>query len=473
MKKLKLFRGKKSGKPISVTFLVFPLLFTLTGGNIFSQSIEIGHQGLSVEALVEQAESGNIELKQALRTLHQAERDLEGPLTLDTFRVSLAARYGSATPSGGTAAPEGDALSASGDLSIPIVPQITLGGGVAVPLYDSLAAEEGPGEVSGSVNLTARPFASPKPTARSTESYEKAYYSYIYRKAELLYSVEKVFLSVLTAEKERTDAEKILRLRTKEYEIAKEKYNLGEATLKELTNQADALSEARQSYYSGEKALLSAERDFFTVIGRTSTADTVIRPVTLDDVSERIEKRSGVVQSFRNGPPQSLNLALLRIELESLTAQKGMLRTYRPDLSVTASMDFPSSDFSVGISYSFSPGDIKTDEVATLEENILSMEEKIRNELFTLQKEKEMLLSQTRTAEEILNLNRSAYEDALLTLEEVRFLAEEGDRTRIELLQAELSAQSKRTALYASAVELYTLLGDFILLFTAPLEPTI
>ena len=300
--------------------------------------------------------------------------------------------------------------------------------------------------------------------------YEKAYYSYIYRKAELLYSVEKVFLSVLTAEKERTDAEDILRLRTEEYEIAKEKYNLGEAALKELTDQADALSEARQSSYSGEKALMSAEMEFYTVIGRASTAETVIRPVTLDDVSKWIERRSGVVQALRNGPPQSLTLALLRIELKSLTAEKGMLRTYRPDLSVTASMDFPSNDLSAGISYSFSPGDIKTDEVTTLKENLLSLEEKIQNELFTLQKEKEMLLSQTRTAYEILNLNRSAYEDALLTLEEVRFLAEEGERTRVELLQAELSAQSKRTALYASTVELYTLLGDFILLFTVPIE---
>jgi outer membrane protein TolC len=437
--------------------LLFTLLCVLTGGNIFGQSIEIGQQGLSVEALVEQAESGNIELKQALRTLHQAERDLEGPLTLDTSKVSLGARYGGV-------------LLASGDVSIPIVPQITLGGGAAVPLYDSFAAEEGPGEITGSINLTTRPFASPKLTARSTELYEKAYYSYIYRKAELLYSVEKVFLSVLTAEKERTDAEDILRLRTEEYEIAKEKYNLGEAALKELTDQADALSEARQSSYSGEKALMSAEMEFYTVIGRASTAETVIRPVTLDDVSKWIERRSGVVQALRNGPPQSLTLALLRIELKSLTAEKGMLRTYRPDLSVTASMDFPSNDLSAGISYSFSPGDIKTDEVTTLKENLLSLEEKIQNELFTLQKEKEMLLSQTRTAYEILNLNRSAYEDALLTLEEVRFLAEEGERTRVELLQAELSAQSKRTALYASAVELYTLLGDFILLFTVPIE---
>jgi hypothetical protein len=433
------------------------LLFLFTGWNVFSESIEIGQQGLSVEALVEQAESGNIELKQMLRTLHQAERNLEGPLTLDVSSVTFGARYG-------------DALSASGDLSIPIVPQITVGGGVAVPLYNDSAAEEGPGEVTGSINLTARPFASPKLTARSTESYEKAYYSYIYRKAELLFSVEKVFLTVLTAEKERTDAEEMLRLRTEEYEIAKKKYSLGEATLRELTDQADSLSEARQSYYSREKALLSAERDFYTVIGRTSAAETVIRPITLDELLEWIEKRDGVVQSRKNGPPQSLTLAMLRIELASLAAEKGMLRTYRPNLSVTAAIDVPSNDFSAGISYSFSPEDIQTDEVTALKENVLSVEEKIENELFTLQKETEMLLSQTRTAYEILNLNRSAYEDAILTLEEVRFLAEEGERTRVELQQAELSAQSKRTALYASAVELYILQGDFILLCTVPVE---
>lgn len=469
MGKKKLFRGTKYGKPILFTLLL-TLLFTLTGMNIFGRSIEIGPRGLSVEALVEQAESGNIELKQALRTLHQAERNLEGPFTLDTSKVSLGARYGSTASTGGAAAPEGHALSASGDLSIPIVPQITLGGGVTVPLYDSLAAERGPGEVTGSFNITARPFAAPKLTVRSTESYEKAYYAYIYRRAELFYSVEKVLLSVLTAEKERTDAEKILHLRTEEYGIGKEKYNIGEATLKELTDQADALSEARRSYYSREKALLSAERDFYTTIGRTSPAETVIRPVTLEDLSKWIEKRTGFVQSLRNDPPQSLALALLRVELESLTEEKRVLRAYRPDLSVTASMDFPSSGFSAGIRYSFSPEDIKTVEVTAMKENILSLEEEIKNELFTLQKEKEMRLSQIRTARELLNLNRSAYEDALLTLEEFRFLAEEGDRTQVELLQAELSAESKRTALYASAVELYTLQGDFILLFTVPLE---
>lgn len=451
------------GKSLLLFFLF--LLFLFAGGVIFGQSIEIGSPGSSVEALVEEAESGNVELIQALRSLHQAERDLEGPLILDTSKITLGARYGSTTPAGGPVSLERRSISASGDVSIPIVPQITLGGGAAVPLYDSLAAEDGPGEITGSINLTARPFASPKLTARSTGSYEKAYYSYIYRKAELIYSVERVVLGVLTAEEERTDAENMLHLRTEEYAIAKEKYGLGEATLKELTDQGDALSEARQIYYSKEKALLSAERDFYTVIGGTTADTAVIRPVTLDELSEWIKKRRGIVQSLRNDSPKSLALALLRVELESLAAEKGILWSYRPDLSVTASMDFPSNDFSAGISYSFSPGDIKADDLTTLKENILSLEEQIQSELFTLQKEKEMLLSQMQTAEELHNLNRSAYEDALLTLEEVRFLAEEGERTEIELIQAERSAESKRTALYASAVELYTLQGDFMLLF--------
>lgn len=64
----------------------------------------------------------------------------------------------------------------------------------------------------------------------------------------------------------------------------------------------------------------------------------------------------------------------------------------------------------------------------------------------------------------MVNLSRSAREDALLTLEETRFLAEEGDRTTIELARAELSLETRKTALYAAMVELYTLQGELLLL---------
>lgn len=64
---------------------VLPFFYTvmlLAPGLIFGQSLKIDNAGMSVEELILAAEKGNVELNAAARGVNQAERNLEGPLTL-------------------------------------------------------------------------------------------------------------------------------------------------------------------------------------------------------------------------------------------------------------------------------------------------------------------------------------------------------------------------------------------------------
>ena len=457
---------------------------------IFGQSLKIDNAGMSVEELILAAEKGNVELNAAARGVNQAERNLEGPLTLEKSKLSLGSRYdyldgdsgsGGGTQPGGAASSESHALSASADLSLPIIPQLLLGGSVKLPLYDSSAGDAGPKEVSGSLSLTAYPFAGSVFTAQSSAAYNRALYSYQYAAHELSFSVEKAVLGLLTASMERSDGEDNLDIAREEYEITKEKYEIGEADFDELSDKSDALTEARQHLYTREKDLLSAERMFYGTIGTSLNLpkesdkrdgdrpdDIAIKPVPLEELSEGVENRERIIETVRKKVPESLKLTLLRVELEEMKSEEEATWAYRPDLSLTAAMDIPLAGFSAGITYSFSPANVKVDEKTTLKENILSKEEEIIREMYYLEKEKEMLLSQIQTAAELVNLSRSAREDALLTLEETQFLAEEGDRTTIELARAELSLETKKTDLYAAMVDLYTLQGELLLLFRVP-----
>lgn len=456
-----------------------------SAGMLFGQSLEIDGDGMGVDELISIAEKGNVELKAAARGVKQAERELEGPLTLEKSKISAGARYGySAGESsggggvlpGGTAAAESHSLSVSADLNLPIIPQLILGGSVELPLYDSSAGSAGPGEVSGSLSIAAYPFAAPVFTPRGSWAYSRALYSYQYAAYEIAFSVEEAVLALLTASKERADGEVGLGIAEEEYAIIREEYEMGETTFDELTDKSDALTEARHNVYTREKALLSAERVFYGSIGTgipgiSGTGESgndggvKIKPISLEELSEGVETRGRIIDTLGNKVPESLHLSLLRMELEEMRAEEVAAWSYRPDLSVTAAVDIPTEGFSAGITYTFSPEDIKADEKTTLKENILSREEEIAQELYFLQKEKEMLLSQIQTAAELVSLNRSAREDALITLEETRFLAGEGDRTTTELSRAELSVRTKETSLYAATVELYTLQGEYLLLY--------
>jgi hypothetical protein len=67
----------------------------------------------------------------------------------------------------------------------------------------------------------------------------------------------------------------------------------------------------------------------------------------------------------------SQNLENLRLELTSLHAELDATPLWRPDLNLSGSMGLPDlSDYSIGASISFSPGDIKDEEREDLEEAI-------------------------------------------------------------------------------------------------------
>jgi len=226
----------------------------------------------------------------------------------------------------------------------------------------------------------------------------------------------------------------------------------------------DEVTTARQEYYSAENDLLSAEKNLSLTLGETE-GDIALADMSQADIDGLIESRAASLAEKGEGTVQSLDLDNLLTDLEQLRAELEAAHVYDPDFDISASLSFPDPSFTGTVSFSFSPDDIQNDDVDTLKENILSKEEQIAQELFSLDLQRQMLSSQVAMNLEMTDLSRSALEDAELALAEVEFLAQEGERTSLERASAKLDVRNAELSLYKSACAVATAQGDLLMLY--------
>ena len=460
---------------IVVFISLLPVLLCSAGVSLFAETVTIAEEGLTVYELHQLAAEDNTSIKQAARSILQTERGLESIFTLDKTSVGVSSEYGYGEPERDDS---GHSLSLTTSASVPVIPQLQLGGSVHFPILgsslDSAAAGTEPGTeaaasgevpgVSGSVSLTLSPFAGFMDTSKNEAAYEKAVTALEYLENELFFSVESAVLDYLTASKDRDVKNRTLELKEELYSVKKQEYELGEAAIPDVSDALDEVTAARQEYYSAENTLISAAQNLRNTVGETQ------RGIEIADISQAaidglIEFRSETLDGKGEAAVRSRALDDLFTDLEQLRAELKATKVYDPDFDVSASLSFPDPGFSGTVSFSFSPDDIQNDEVDTLQENILSKEEQLAQERFSLELQRQMFLSRIDANLELMELSRSALKDAELALEEVRFLAQQGERTSLELASAVLDVRSAELRLFQSACDVVSAQSDLLLLY--------
>ncbi len=487
---------------------VFPVLSggpmlaadTNSSGTQSRYSISVDEEGIGLQALVELAASNNPELSDAYRSLTQARRNLEGPLTLGNTAFTVRGNYTYTIPEDDEDDSENDTNSVSGsepetayntnatvsenttpthewsgtmDLSIPVLPQITLGTGLTIPLFD-MEKEEFPEfaededdikDITGTVSIIFNPFARQKNRLQTNEIYQKALKQVMYLENSIFYEVESATFDLLLAFKERDAAERTMELREQEYEIVKEQYTIDEdTTIDDVTDAADSYTCARQEYFTTEQSLLSTKQRFFTTLG-IDFAEVIIKDISAKTLEKLVRQRTLYLEGAASMQAASLTLENLQSELETLDGDLKQTWVYRPDLSLSASLDVPTTQFGATISYSISPQDFKTDERKTLQENVEAKKQDIALELFKLDLAKEMAISNVQTFQEMAVLEQSALDDARTTLQETQLLYEQGERTALELEQAEVSLLSSDIKYLSTLCDLYNAQAEVLKLF--------
>lgn len=454
---------------------LLPVLLFSAGVSLFAETVTITEEGLTVFELHQLASEDNTSIKQAARSILQTERGLEPVFTLDKTSIGVRSEYGYGEPEGDDS---GHSLSLTTSASVPVIPQLQLGGSVHFPILgtsrDSAAAGTAPGtEVSasgedsaviGSVSLTLSPFAGFIDTSKNEAAYEKALIALEYLEKELYFSVEAAVLDYLAASKDRDVKNRILELKEEIYSVKKQEYEMGEAAIPDVSDALDEVTTARKEYYSAENTLISAAQSLSLTLGETQRG-IEIADIPQAEIDGLIESRSETLDGKGEAAVGSRDLDDLLIDLKQLRAELKATKMYEPDLDISAVISFPDSGFSGTVSFSFSPDDIQNDEVDTLQENILSKEEQLTREQFSLELQRQILLTRIAANLEFLELNRSALKDAELTLEEVRFLAQEGERTSLELASAALDVRSAELRLFQSACGVVSAQADLLLLY--------
>lgn len=443
----------------------------------------VSENGMTFEQIKQRAISENNELKQAYRRVLQTKRGREGPWTINNSTITATATYGTISGTEKTSDLQTEhTLSSNARLTVPLFPQMQVGGEIVFPTvgFDDVDGpsndenntnEEGPiSDVKGSVSLLLSPFAAGKETSQAEEAYSKARTNLRYTERRLIYQIEAAFLDLIVAHQEHELAEEKMEYNQERYKIVKEKYELEAATVREVTDAFEELTTARQNYFSAEKQLLNSEKILSQAIGFEHAA-LEIAPLSEAALSRLIEERGKLVKKTGALQPTSQTVENLVVEQTTLENQLERTWTYRPDVAVSANVNIPEPAFSTGLSFAFSPADIKTDEQKTLRENLTTKKESIAAEHFTIQREKQMLLSQLQFQREMVTLNQSALEEVELTLEETRFLAEQGERTRMELRLTEINVKTARLRLFSAKSELYKTQADLLMLHPTGVSP--
>ena len=119
---------------IVVFIFLLPVLLCSAGVSLFAETVTIAEEGLTVYELHQLAAEDNTSIKQAARSILQTERGLESIFTLDKTSVGVSSEYGYGEPERDDS---GHSLSLTTSASVPVIPQLQLGGSVHFPILGS------------------------------------------------------------------------------------------------------------------------------------------------------------------------------------------------------------------------------------------------------------------------------------------------------------------------------------------------
>jgi outer membrane protein TolC len=397
----------------------------------------------------------NPDVIDAVKSVREAEENIPSAFSIEKARLGVSGSYAADLIPDETAGPlpssgEGN-LSASANLSVPIIPQVSLSGRIN-------------DRASGEVSLSLSPFALPNVSPQQKAAYEKAVVSLEYTSRALAANAENTILSYLSKADELSYAEKQLLIAEKSYNVTKLSYELGESTFTDVQNAASNLTSKRQQLFNARKSRLEAEKSLKLLFG-PSLETPEIADISTDELQQRITARSKAVNVKKDAAPYSSAVENYAVDLDRLQGELDRTWGWRPDLSVGSSLSFPGGDFSLSASLSISPSDFQGDKRADIEEDIEDLKRDMDTEQYVLRLEKELKMRSIEIALQALEMARLQLEQAHTLYEEEKILAAEGERTELELLKAEASVISAENGLFQQSAAVLRAQSDYLLLF--------
>ncbi len=409
-----------------------------------------GENALSIAELTAVAEKGNLDLINAGNAVKTAAEALAGTSVLESSKLGLSGSYGT-----GQGASEEASLSGKAEISVPILAQLGIG-----------ATASSQGDLSASVNLS--PFASGAAAYKEKETYRKAVLQLSSTAARLRFDVQAAAYSVMAAEKALTAAQATSVLEDEKKTVAEKAYELERIAYEDLRTRRSAALSARQGVFDAEKNLLNARVALYRLLGPQS-GEPEVRDASAEELSALIAERDAELSGLDEAAAGSTALAALLIERESLAAQLEATPAYSPSLSLQASIGYPSAagslSYSAGISFSFSPSDIKADERATMEESIADKDGQISLERMALRFQLKVLNQALSAARTVLAERQPGLAQAETNRTESAALLKQGHVTSLEDRQSGLDLESARAGLFSAMTGVLKAQADLLLLW--------
>jgi hypothetical protein len=406
---------------------------------------------LSVDEIARQVQSRNLEIFKAARNVQRARTDLIGEPELVDSSLSVGGGYeASGFGTGG--------WYGRSSLTLRLLPQLSAGASVSV---------QQPGQFGESLSLTVKPFE----PSRQTYSEEKALASALvrerYLKRQTYFTAEQAALNVLAGDMQRELARATEELERSKYELAQRRQEIGEASFQDVQDQLVDLLEAREDLFSKEQDYLSDWRTL-QLLFAPSEERIAVAPLEIDELMEMVKRRTAEVQRFALVEPVSEELENLKLELAAAEAELKTTPAWRPDLNLSTALALPYAypdSHSVSLSLSFSPNQLKRQERADLLEDIELTRMEIAAETSAASLQKSLELQNIALVEQALASVRIQAQRDAVALQEAQLLFQQGRRTTLELEQLRLNLERTRILTFASAVEVYRVLGIYLMLF--------
>jgi len=403
---------------------------------------------LSIEEIARRAQSRNLDILKSQRSVEKAQKDLLGEPELMGSRLSVGGGY----TSGGSGS---SGWYGQSSLSLPVTPQLSLGGEVSVDGFRQFGEE---------LTLSVAPLAPGRQTYAEEQNYRNAEVRERYLRQRIYFDAEQAALSLLIRDMERELARGTVELEQKKYELVQRQQDLGEASFQDVQDQLVDLITARQSLFNSEQRYLTGWKTLQLLFAPSEERIAVV-PVSLDEVLELPELRSIEAARFEDAEPSSEKLENLRFELVALQAELKATPSWQPELELAAGVAFPDISPSLSLSFSFSPDQLKRDERDELAADIEVKRMEIATESYTVELQKTLGGQSVAIVEEALVSTRVQKDRDGIALQEAEMLYQQGRRTTLELEQLRLNLRRTEILSFQAAAEVYRAQGNYLMLF--------
>ncbi|UCF96466.1 MAG: TolC family protein [Spirochaetaceae bacterium] len=408
---------------------------------------------LSVQEIARRAQSRNLEIFKAARSVERAREELIGEPELMDSTLSVGGGYTTGGVGGG-------GWSGQSSLSLPVFPQLSFGGEVSVDDAWQLGEE---------VSLSVKPLAPKRQTYSEEKDLESALVRERYLKRRIFLDAERAGLNLLVRDMERELIRSTEELEQKKYELARRRQEVGETSFQDVQDQLVDLIEAREDMFNSEQRYLSDWRTL-QLLFAPSEERIAVSPLSFDDLLDLVEARRAKVEGFEDIAPVTEKLEVLQLDLAALEAELKATRGWRPDLNLSTAVTFPyefPESHSVNMSLSFSPNQLKQDEREDLRQDIEIKRMEIAAESYAADMEKSLQQQNIALVDQALASAQIQGERDRVALQEGELLFQRGRRTTLELEQLRLNLRRTQILIFQSAAEVYRVLGVYLLLFVS------